>query len=343
MFEYILENFCVNSKFINDIDGVIEYLKSLEITNEEKIEILNSISNYNEKVRLLMLKENKQLEKIITNCVASNTGKELEIIKEEKDKEEDIITLEIDAKKYITRIISSKSYEEIKSILPLKGSLNYNHIINVIILGLYEEVAEYKKLLIMYKNNMSEKEQEDIKKERDYLLLKINYLKKLNQKASKTIQNDEKLVNDLIFLKTSSGNYSIFSDLKEIASEHYSWFYTLLVDMANDKFKNLKRFNDNNTIQGMMEVRYNQARITFMPLSKNKYVILDMFIKKTQIDAGYKASLKNKYDLFRENYSVIRSLVFNEEYLEENKKVFNNLLSSLEKDVKVKRLGGCDE
>lgn len=343
MFEYILEHFCVDSKFINDIEGVIEYLNSLEVTNEEKIEILKDISNYNEKMRSLMIKENKELEKIISNCTASNTGKELEIPKEELEKKEDIITLEIDAKRYISRIISSKNYDEIKDILPLKGNLNYNHIINVIILGLYEEVIEYKKLLVMDKSSMSEKEIKDVKLEINYLLLKINFLKKLNQKNSVVIENDNREINDLLFLKTASGNYSVFSDLKEIAIDHYNLFHTLLTEMINGKFRNLKRFNDNNAIQGMMEVRYNQARITFIPMSKDKYVILDMFIKKTQVDAVYKAALKNKYDLFRENYLIINNLMFNDEYLEENRKVLDSLLSTLEKDTKVKKLGGFDE
>lgn len=343
MFEYILEHFCVDSKFINDIDGVIEYLKSLEVSNEEKIEILKDISSYNEKMRSLMIKENKELEKIISNCTASSTGKELEMPKEEPTKKEDIITLEIDAKRYINRIIGSKSYDEIRDILPLKSSLNYNHIINVIILGLYEEVVEYKKLLVMDRSDMSEKEIDDVKLEINYLLLKINFLKKLNQKTSIVIENDSREVNDLLFLKTSSGNYSVFSDLKEIAIDHYNLFHTLLTEMTNGRFRNLKRFNDNNAIQGMMEVRYNQARITFIPMSKDKYVILDMFIKKTQVDAAYQAALKNKYDLFKENYSVISNLMFNDEYLEENRKVLDSLLSTLEKDTKVKKLGGFDE
>lgn len=343
MFDYILEHFCVDSKFINDIDGVIEYLKSLEMPNEEKIEILKDISSYNEKMRSIMIKENKELERIISNCIASNTGKELEIPKEEPTKKEDIITLEIDAKRYINRIISSKSYDEIKDILPLKGSLNYSHIINVIILGLYEEVVEYKKLLVIDRNSMSEKETKDIESEISYLMLKINFLKKLNQKTSIVIENDSRDVNDLLFLKTPSGNYSVFSDLKEIAIEHYNFFYTLLTEIVNGKFRNLKRFSDNNTVQGMMEVRYNQARITFMPMSKNKYIILDMFIKKTQTDAAYQAALKNKYDLFKENYSVISNLMLNDEYLEENRKVLDSLLSTLGKDIKVKKLGGFDE
>lgn len=343
MFEYILEHFCVDSKFINDIDGVIEYLKFLEVSNEEKIEILKDISSYNEKMRSLMIKENKELEKIISNCTASSTGKELEMPKEEPTKKEDIITLEIDAKRYINRIIGSKSYDEIRDILPLKSSLNYNHIINVIILGLYEEVVEYKKLLVMDRSDMSEKEIDDVKLEINYLLLKINFLKKLNQKTSIVIENDSREVNDLLFLKTSSGNYSVFSDLKEIAIDHYNLFHTLLTEMTNGRFRNLKRFNDNNAIQGMMEVRYNQARITFIPMSKDKYVILDMFIKKTQVDAAYQAALKNKYDLFKENYSVISNLMFNDEYLEENRKVLDSLLSTLEKDTKVKKLGGFDE
>lgn len=343
MFEYILEHFCVDSKFINDIDGVLKYLKSLEVSSGEKIQILKDISSYNEKMRSLMIKENKELEKIISNCTTSNTGKELEIPKEEPSKKEDIITLEIDAKRYVNRIISSKSYDEIKTILPLKGSLNYNHIINVIILGLYEEVVEYKKLLVTDRSSMSEKEIEDIKSEVSHLLLKINFLKNLNQKVLIVSEKDSIDVNDLLFLKTSSGNYSVFSDLKEIAIEHYNLFYTLLTEMTNGKFRNLKRFSDNNTIQGMMEVKYNQARITFIPMSKNKYVILDMFIKKTQVDAAYQAALKNKYDLFKENYSVINNLMFNDEYLGENRKVLDSLLSTLEKDTKVKKLGGIDE
>ena len=68
-----------------------------------------------------------------------------------------------------------------------------------------------------------------------------------------------------------------------------------------------------------------------------------MFIKKTQVDAAYQAALKNKYDLFKENYSVISNLMFNDEYLEENRKVLDSLLSTLEKDTKVKKLGGIDE
>lgn len=343
MFEYILEHFCVNSKFINDIDGVIEYLNSLEVTSEEKIQILKDVSSYNEKMRSLMIKENKELEKIISNCTASSTGKELEVPKEATLKKEDIMTLEIDAKRYVSRIINSKSYDEIKDILPLKGSLNYNHIINVIILGLYEEVVEYKKLLVADRRSMSEKEIEDIKSEISYLLLKINFLKKLNQKTIIISEDDGMDVNDLLFLKTSSGNYSVFSDLKEIAIDHYNLFHTLLTDMANGRFRGLKRFSDNNAIQGMMEVKYNQARITFIPMSKDKYVILDMFIKKTQVDAAYQAALKNKYDLFKENYSVISNLMFNDEYLEENRKVLDGLLSTLEKDTKVKKLGGIDE
>lgn len=343
MFDYILENFSKDSKFINDLEGVENYLDSSNVTAQEKVEILKAISIYNEKMRSLMMKENKELEKIISKKTSSNTGKELVIPKEEIVKKEDIITLGIDAKKYVTRIISSKSYEEIKNILPLKGSLNYNHIINVIILGLYEEVVEYKRLLIMDRANMPEKEVKDIKVEINNLLLKINYLKRLNQKSSTIIEGNDDSINTLLFLKTTSGNYSIFSDLKEVAAEHYNLFHTLLTDMMNDKFKNLKRFNDNNAIQGLLEVRYNQARITFMPVAKNKYVILDMFIKKTQIDAAYQAALKNKYDLFKENYLIISNLVFNDEYIEENKKVLDSLLSTLEKDAKVKRLGGCDE
>lgn len=339
MLDYILQQFSNNSKFINDLDGVYKYLDSLNLNYDEKEKILMDISNYNEKIYLLMKKENKELERIITKPLSNiSEHKELVFPKEELKNEESIITLEVDAKELLSRIRVSKSLEEMKNILPTKNSLNYSQIINVIILGLYEDIMDYKKILIL-DNNISSEELQEIKFEINNLLLKINYLKKLNVKPIKVLVDKKESTNTLLFLKTASGNYSIFSDLKEIPSENYNIFYTLLTEMLEDNFKNFKRLSDNGTVSGVMEVKYNQARITFIPVGKNKYVILDMFIKKVYTDANYKASLKNKYDLFKDNYSSINNLLFNEEYLEENRKILDNLLATLNTGNKVKKIG----
>lgn len=344
MFDYILDHFCNDSNFINDIDGLKKYLYSLDLSNEEIMNILEDVFKYNDKMHSLMIAENKDLSKVIAKSKVDNTVKELVCNQNiTSEKEDNIITLDIDVKKYVDRIRMIKSYEEIKNILPAKGSLNYSHIINNIILGLYEDIIDYKKMLITDKKDMTLEDLKDIKTEIMRLRLKINYLKNISKNTVTLIETEAESINTLLFLKTSSGNYSIFSDLKEIASEHYYLFHTLLTEILEDKFRNIKQFNNNNSIQRMMEIKYNQARITFVPVAKNKYVILDMFIKKTQIDAGYQASLKNKYELFKENYSTIINLLSNEEYLEENKKVLNELLSTLEKDCKVKKLGGHNE
>lgn len=344
MFDYILEHFCSDSKFINDLDGVLAYLNSLNLNNDEVAEILNKISDYNEKRYLFMVDENKKLEKIISKSTTNNIGKDLIIPKVELSKQDDNISiLEINVKKYVDEIKNSKSCDEIKNILPNKGSLNYSSTINLIILGLYEDIFVYRKLLAMDRMNISAEELKNIKKEIETLQIKIDYIKRLNQNTHIVINNKDDSINTLLFLKTASGNYSIYSDLKEIACEHYYLFHRLLTSLIKDKPMNFKRFSDNDIIQGLMEVRYNQARVTYMPVSKNKYVILDMFIKKTQVDAGYQAALKNKCDLFKDNQPVILNLMSNDEYLEENKRVLNNLLSTLEHDSRVKKLGGYNE
>lgn len=347
MLDYILKHFSCDSKFINDLEGVNNYLTSLNLNETEYQQILTNIYEYNQKIYLLMKQENKELETVMTKPFTSDCVlyKDLASLKDNPVKKEDsIITLELDVRKLLSRIRTSKTYEDIKNILPVKGSLNYNHIINSIILGLYEDIMDYKKLLISDRGNMSAQDLKDAKTEIRKLQLKINYLKKLNSKTLEPLETIEKEpINTLLFLKTASGNYSIFSDLKDIPSENYNWFYILLTAMMENNFKKFKRFGNNENITGMMEVKYNKARIIFVCVGKNKYVILDMFIKKVDNDAAYQASLENKHDLFEENYPTINNLMFNDNYLAENRKVLDNILSTLSQNNKVKKIGDLNE
>lgn len=344
MLEYILEHFSKDSRFINDINGLEKYLETKKLNSEEKCKIIREVFDYNSKMYLLMMEENKKLEKIISRVLMVKEGKELVIPSlEEVKKEDSIITLDVNAKEYITRIKSCDNLDEMKELLPTKGVLNYNHIINVIILSLFEDIIDYKKMLQEDKNSMTKEEIDVFKNEINKLSLKVEYLKKLNLVVPKTSKTKDEDVNKFIFLKTNGGNYSIFSDIKEIASEHYYLFSTLLAEMRKGKFRNIKYFNNNNALQDTIEVKYNQARITFTSLGSNKYVILDMFIKKVQTDAAYKASLKNKIDLYKDNYNLINDLKDNESFLEENDKIYNQVLKILTKEPKIKKLGGkCD-
>lgn len=339
--EYVVEHFCQNSRFINDISGLEKYMEDQKLSTVEKTFILEEVFNYNQKIYNLMAEENTKLEKIISRVSVVKDLKELNIpVKEELKKENNIITLNIDAKEYINKIKRNDNLEEIKSLLPIKGTLNYNHIINIIILSLYEDIIDYKKMLLEDKHIMNEEEIDVFQNEINQLMLKINYLKTLNKVVPKVQKEQEEPQNDFIFLQTKSGNYSIFSDIKEIAFEHYYLFETLLKEMKNNKFRNIKYISNNDALQDTIEVKYNQARITFVKLRKNKYVILDMFIKKVQTNAIYKASLKNKIDLYRENYKVINDLIDNESFIDDNNKIFEQVLKILSKEPKTKKLGG---
>lgn len=340
MFEYILEHFSKDSSFINKIDELSTYLDEQNLDISEKCKIIREVYDYNNRMLALMKEENKKLERIISKVLTIKEGKLLVIPKKEESKDDDtVITLDINAKEYITRIKSCDNLDEIKSLLPAKSSLNYTHIVNIVILSLFEDIIDYKKMLQEDKKNMTTEEIDFFKNEINGLLLKVEYLKRLNVVAIKPLKIKNTAINQFIFLQTSIGNYSIYSDIKELAPEHYYLFLTLLTEMENGKFRNKKALNNNNEIQNTMEVKYNQARITFISLGNHKYAILDMFIKKVQSDAAYKASLKNKYDLYKDNSKVISSLLDNKDFLEQNRKVYKQVIEILNKEDKVKKLG----
>lgn len=337
MLEQVLERFCNNSKFINDLDGLSEYLDKFNLSYDEKNKILTDVFNYNSEMYSIIVDENKKLEQIISRSNITKERKEIPVIEEEIDIEENIVPQSIDVSSDVQRIKKTENLEDIKEMISNRNVVN-----TFIILNLVEEIVDIKKMLYQERNNIDDETMLYFTNEVEKLTIKVEYLKQItnrNQKKNIEIKDNS---NKLIFLKTNYGNVCAYSDIKDIPIDYYEIFDDLLESIYLGKFKNLKVLAGDGPLAGVSEVKDDQARIVFDSVSKDTYVILAMFLKKVDTDAGYRAYVKNRKDLFEANEKIIVEALNNEEYLEEHEQIRKKICSIFRRE-KVKKMGGKNE
>ena len=341
MLEYIIKHFCIDSRYINDIDSLIDYLDEKKLTDEEKANILLEVYNYNLKMLSIIKEENKKLKQISAVESLTIESKELPLIKD------DITvvhtkpnTNDIDVSNYILKIKQADNIDDLNAILPGNETINSNNIINVIILKLVDDIVDIKKMLHQERNNIDISTKKYFEESLKKLQQKINYIRKLTSSNENDVVEDTMLVNDLVFLSTNMGNVCVYQDLKDIPSEQYEAFILLLDSIKTGKFTNLRVFNNNDNLRDLREVKYGQARVIFRQITSNCYVIIQMFIKKVAKDAYYHSSLTNRNDLFLQNVDKMTILAnTSDDYLEENRMIMEDLYKVLGSKNKIKKVG----
>lgn len=343
MLEYIVEHFRNNSQFINDIDGLDNYLSGLEISMDEKNKLLREVFEYNNKICSILKEENKRLERIIAARQHDKVIKPTPVVRENLVVKAAPTPMEVDVNVYMERLKQCVTLEDIEQILPEKGTDNYYHIVYTILLKLYEDVIDFKRLLHQERQSSDTEAIEYFNNEIEQMMFKIEFIKSLMKKETKKVELKTSQ-NELIFLKTNYGNICALSDMKDIALEYYDQFYELLESICDGSFKNFKTFTSNDNLKGLCEVRGDQARIIYDRISNNVYIIIYMFIKKTDKNAAYHASLQNRNELYKSSYAEIKGLLdLSDSYLEENRKIKNKLYRMLTRDNKVKKIGEIHE
>lgn len=336
MLEEIITRFCHESKFINDFDGLCKYLDSLNLTMSGKSEILEEVFSYNSKMYSLIVEENKKLEKIITRVNTTKERKDIPIFENDEIKrEQKLDVINLDVRLELIRIKQCENLGELETIL----SSNKTNT-TVIILKLVEEIFDIKKMLYQERHNIDSDTKMFFENEIEKLKIKVEYLKQIvNKNQKKNVQVKDEIENHMLFLKTNYGNVCAYSDLKDIPVDYYDTFYGLLESIHTGNFKNLKILAGDGPLKGLSEVKDNQGRVVFDCINKNNYVILAMFVKKVDTDAGYRAYLINRKELYENSKDIILNSQSNLEYLEENRRIKDKIYSILKKDNKVKKKG----
>jgi len=281
----------------------------------------------------------KEIEKL-RSTMASTKIKIVE--KKEEKKEEEISYTEIvdtgedfesEVEYYLSELLKTTD-EELIDVLPTKNNYHYESIMLRLMAEITKDIKDIKEIIIT--ESMDKSELQEYKDEVLSLGNRRNIIKKclLEEEKSETTKKENKL----IFMPIKGSNkIRVFDEIKDIPSEDYDGFLELLESIKDGTFKNIKRFVNNDMLKGALEVKGYQRRIVFQRLSKDCYAVITMFTKKTQNDRGYQQQLKYKYGEYKDLEKELKEKINDPIFLEENKKLEEELFKMLGKDKGVSK------
>jgi hypothetical protein len=281
-----------------------EEIRALLEISEDKNKTINEISNYLDSLYQKELQRKEEIKKI-SEYKQAGKHKEEEI-KEIKNQEQHIQST-LDASFYLELASSVKTKEELLEILPSKDSKNFTSIISFMMLYFIEQKTELMNLI-------AENYEESIRQEFDIeiksLIEIIDTLKQLKIHSGKSL---EEKTNKIVCLPKLNGDNVILDDIDSILKSGcpkttLQAFKTLLVSIENGTFKGVKRFKNNQKLNGLAEVKDENARIIFKRLYNNTYTIICMFIKDCQKDKHYQEFLKTRADLYWFQEETLKTL-----------------------------------
>lgn len=214
--------------------------------------------------------------------------------------------------------------------LPLKSNSNYFKLINRIKIEIVKEISG---LISMYNETSDDEFKNDIKENIDFEKKKLIIVKEIEK--SKELQDESVAENNIVFTKTNSGNIYALEDIKSINNEYYASILELYESIKNGTFKKVKRLTtSNNKANSVSEVRGFKTRIIFDKLDQNTYVILQIAIKKSDFDKGYKESLEKRVSAYKSQKERILNQLNDEIYMSENAESENRLVEILSQNKK---------
>lgn len=225
--------------------------------------------------------------------------------------------------------------EAIISNLPSIHNNNYMLIINRIKAEIHKEYLELESLKT---DDESESFIEEVEQEQQSLMELIEMINISQVEEICFMESKFQKENQLVFLDTSSGNVYVQNDLLVIDEEYYDGFKNLLLSIEDGTFKGVKRFKNNDVIKGISEVRAYKIRVVFDRIDKDKYVILHIFVKKTNNDRGYREKLMNRVSYYRQNKDSIQAKIYDAEYLNQQHNLRDNIMKGLETKNMVKEM-----
>lgn len=335
-----LEKFKNNSQFINDIPHITEYIKDDSLTTLDVNAILMKINIYNNQVYTRLKKQVEKYKKVLKDRKEID-GKNVDNLIERKNIVKESVfsfefedqSLKIDISFYLDLINECDSLDDIVDVLPTKETDNCFDIINLILLDFIQDQIIIKRLLkeedsdtcvIDYYNS-----------EYDMLSEKISIIKNylLNLKVKQEVV--DKKNNNVIFLTTKTGNVCFESDInRDLDKHYYNDVIIALESIKNGTFKGVKKFNDNEYLRGLCEVRSNQIRIAFTRVNKNTYVVTHVFDKKCSTSSQYKNALTSRYEIYKNQESKILECLNNTLYLDHNETLYEDFINYLENSKK---------
>lgn len=285
---------------------------------------LTAAIEHNSRTYYMMSREVDNIRKVTAAAKAKGKNQPVVILEENQPKIQEAEQLDQDFEEeveyYISEVkgLTAEQLEtELATVLPSRKHYEYERILRRLQIELLKECKDIKDFFGQEKTARTPEFQEFI----DELNLNMAKVKAIGAelvKKTELSEEEEKKENTLIFVPTSGGNIRILDDIDSIDPIQYRRFEQLFRSIKDGTFKNVKKFNDNNNVTGLTEVRdlSNGGRVTFMRLDDSTYAIISAFIKKTTNSNGYQRMLANQCQSYRAVEDQIRANLTNPEFLE---------------------------
>lgn len=189
---------------------------------------------------------------------------------------------------------------------------------------------------LLKKANFSEEEMRTILKLASEALKHQKEIKSAIPKKQKALIETSE--NQLVYLLSDKENCYAIKDIDNIPVDYYASFANLLISIKNGTFKNFKAFKENKRLSGLLEVKDFKTRIIFRRLSTNYYIILGMFMKKTDRDMAYLKFLNRRQEQFNKVQEQLERKL-KEQTLQDQDQITTQILEKLQtnKNLKLER------
>lgn len=313
--------------------------KFIDITNGLSVLEMETATQENTKTIKLLSEEVKRLKSVSLQSELEKS-RILDITIEEDITEEidDDSSLLDEITYYYSKIIEATSISpldsvNLKELLPSLKNSNYQNIIYGICALLLKEINEILEFIQTENAGLTKEELQEFKEE---ALTKQKLMHEINvsniEKQEEIISEKEEPLNNIVFLETTSGNIYAEQDLSPntIPSEYYAGFYELFKSIEEGTFKNVKKLTaNNNGTAGISEVKGFKRRVVFDRVGPNTYVIIAVFVKKSDMDKGYIDPLKKRIAVYRKNRETIVEKTKDSEYMLKQKEILNRMYETL--------------
>ena len=310
-----MSNF-IDTTNITDEKELIEALKS-------NVRTASSVRKEISKLKNAILSDSEALEENKEQCIICDDSDEEDEDLEYEYYYEPIKAISMDEE-------SEKITEIIEQSLPNKNNSNYFNIVNRIKAEIFKEILVYSSML----DETSDLEFiEEVKSCINFEKLKLSLVK--NCENSQKIDSTNETKNNIVFFNKNSDRTYAMDDIKNINSEYYESFLELLESIEDGSFKNIRRLTTaNNKINSISEVKGFKTRVIFDKVGNNTFVILQLAVKKSDFDKGYRESLTNRISIYRcFKHSIVED-VKNDKHLEENASILKEIKNKLSQNKK---------
>ena len=299
---------------ISSADEVVGKLKIYK----NRFDILMKTAKENQKEIDEISKENNQLNKQIESATTKKQNRQ-EDVKEQEDikKLNEEKVKNIDVSYFKDYLSCSNDISDLEIFMPDINSNNYDDIVACMLMELQKDIVLINKMMV----DANFKDKTELQKELEKLYFMQNLIYEYNEEKSNLSYQDADDIDILnkpilLYATTKQGKPAFLRDLKYVTQEQLQDFLVLFESLQSGNFKNLKKVftKDNETLA---EVKLNQARITFEPLTENYYVITGAFVKKTTSSRLVRAKIFAAKKLFIDNLKDMLEDIKNPKFIDD--------------------------